>query len=224
MLDLQFDSPPPERKRASGGAFTALILAVVIVVGGGVFILTTQCESMTEEDADAPDVLNHAAEVEPEGQLTKELVFYNSEGELIIVPEEAAGGADSSDGGDAVEETALPDDIQELLSQIEEINTESTNGSTPDNGTEPENGTDEVPVGVTTYSVQVGAFSQRANAETLKNQLGADGFSAFIISPAAGDENPVYRVRVGPFAEPGAAKSTAAEIEERYGLATYIPQ
>jgi len=222
MLDLQFDSPPPDRRGGSGGAFTALILAVIIIVGAGVFILTTQCESVTEENPDAPDVLQHAAEVEPEGQLTKELVFYNSDGELIIIPEEAAAGATgSSEGGDSVVEAELPDDIQDLLSQIEE----TPEGETPENG-EADNGDslDVPPVGVTTYSVQVGAFSQLANAEALKDKLGADGFSAFIISPAAGAENPVYRVRVGPFAEPEAAKSTAAEIEERYGLAAYIPQ
>jgi hypothetical protein len=227
MLNLQFENPPPPQRRERTGAFTALIIALVIIVGSGAFLLATHCDGLTEEASDAPDVLDHAAEVEPEGQLTKELVFYNSEGELIIVPEEAAsaGGDVGDPAGQDDGDVELPDEVRELLTQIEEINAESSeNGTSDDNGSQPDNGVDEPPTGVTTYSVQVGAFGERANAEALKDKLGADGFPAFIISPAADAANPVYRVRVGPFAEPEAAKSTAAEIEKRYGLSTYIPQ
>jgi cell division septation protein DedD len=46
---------------------------------------------------------------------------------------------------------------------------------------------------------QVGVFSQSARAETVFETLKKKGFKAFILAPAPGERNPVYRVQVGPF-------------------------
>ena len=47
------------------------------------------------------------------------------------------------------------------------------------------------------YVVQVGSFSQKANAETLTAKLKAKGFPAFVEGTKAGGKS-IYRVKVGP--------------------------
>ena len=47
------------------------------------------------------------------------------------------------------------------------------------------------------YVVQVGSFSQKANADTLTRKLQAKGFPAFVEGTRAGGKS-IYRVKVGP--------------------------
>ncbi len=67
--------------------------------------------------------------------------------------------------------------------------------------------TGPVPVVATrSYYVQLGSFSVQANAESLKSRLTAVG--PVLIEPATGPNgNPVYRVRMGPFASAAEAES-----------------
>ncbi|NGX16956.1 SPOR domain-containing protein [Wenzhouxiangella sp. XN24] len=54
------------------------------------------------------------------------------------------------------------------------------------------------------WSVQVGSFSQRDNAQALQQRLTAAGFDAFV-SRVVTDAGTLYRVRVGPVPDRAAA-------------------
>jgi DedD protein len=62
------------------------------------------------------------------------------------------------------------------------------------------------------WSVQLGSFASRANAEKLVHQLKAQGFAVYVASSGAG---PAARskVRVGPVADRGAAMQLAAKLK-----------
>ncbi len=62
-------------------------------------------------------------------------------------------------------------------------------------------------------SYQVSAMSKQADAEKLVNKLKSQGFPrAFMLMPASGDAKPVYRVQVGPIADPTEAESTRLKL------------
>ena len=62
------------------------------------------------------------------------------------------------------------------------------------------------------YSVQVGSFGRRENAETLAAELGGKGYRAFV-REASVEGKTVYRVRVGPFAAPGDAEGARKGLD-----------
>jgi len=66
------------------------------------------------------------------------------------------------------------------------------------------------------YSVQVGSFANKANAENLIRQLERKGYSAYI-EEALSQGNPVYRVRSGKFV----ARQEALELEARLSKEGY---
>lgn len=65
----------------------------------------------------------------------------------------------------------------------------------------------DVPAPARTMYAQVGAFSQRPNAEALRRRLESQGFENVVIRYDARSEPALYRVRVGPVAN-------AAEFDE----------
>lgn len=203
MGNFQYGEPVPPARKKAGVAFTGLILALVLIVAGGTFLLTQTCDKATHEGEDAQEVLVEAPDVNPEGENTRELVFYTSEGELVVMPSEVAEG-------EAPEEQPL--ELPPELVKIMEGNGQHT--VTGSSSTE----------GNVTYSVQVGAFGNPQNAQGLVDKLGADGYRAYVVEPLPADEKPLYRVRVGPFHDPEEAAGTAAELQEKYGLSPYIPR
>ncbi len=67
------------------------------------------------------------------------------------------------------------------------------------------------------WSVQVGSFASRQNAEGLLKRLKDMGYPAFIYRNA--DENPpLFRVRAGPYAEQPAASEAAQRLREQLRL------
>jgi cell division septation protein DedD len=60
-------------------------------------------------------------------------------------------------------------------------------------------------------TVQVGSFSQAANAEALRERLVGEGFTAFV-SRVATDAGTMHRVRVGPVAERAEAEKLVARL------------
>ncbi len=68
-----------------------------------------------------------------------------------------------------------------------------------------------------TLFVQVGAFSQRENAERLTARLSADGFPDTFIQGDGNASRPIYRVRIGPIADIATFDATV-EALERLGL------
>ena len=62
------------------------------------------------------------------------------------------------------------------------------------------------------WSVQLGSFASRANADNLTRQLKGQGFSVFV-APGGSGSNVRYRVRVGPLADRESAERTAAKLK-----------
>lgn len=66
---------------------------------------------------------------------------------------------------------------------------------------------------VTGWSIQLGSFQSRDNAQRLLRELKGKGFSAFILE-GGGTSGKLYRVRAGPAADRAAAAALAAELRE----------
>jgi cell division protein FtsN len=71
------------------------------------------------------------------------------------------------------------------------------------------------------YTIQVGAYNGRAQAEALKARLAAEGHDAYVAEAAA---NGVmrYKVRIGAFPSAEDARKAAASLATRSQVATYI--
>ena len=73
----------------------------------------------------------------------------------------------------------------------------------------------------TRYTVQVGAFKARAQAEALRARLAESGQDAYLSEVESGGTTQ-YRVRVGTFATREAAIEVASRIGSQRRLATYV--
>jgi DedD protein len=62
------------------------------------------------------------------------------------------------------------------------------------------------------WSVQLGSFASRANADNLTRQMKGEGFPAFVLEGGSG-KSVRYRVRVGPFPDRESAERTAAKLK-----------
>jgi cell division septation protein DedD len=67
------------------------------------------------------------------------------------------------------------------------------------------------------FTIQVGAFKDRATAETIVGKLKKKGFAAYVVTPK-GAEGGLFNVRVGSFtARPEAEKiQERLRVEEKY--------
>lgn len=71
------------------------------------------------------------------------------------------------------------------------------------------------------FSIQIGAFSRRRNAENLANRLRKKGYSVSIVSPSPGKSS-LYKVRVGRFKTRSAALKAAKRLSKNERLATEV--
>jgi cell division septation protein DedD len=71
------------------------------------------------------------------------------------------------------------------------------------------------------FHIQVLATSDRQKAEALIDRLVDADFKAFLVPSSEGGRT-VYRVRVGPFPDRALATRQAAELENRWGLDSWI--
>jgi DedD protein len=62
------------------------------------------------------------------------------------------------------------------------------------------------------WSVQLGSFASRANADNLTRQVKGQGFAAFVLTGGSGT-SVRYRVRVGPLADRESAERMAAKLK-----------
>jgi DedD protein len=62
------------------------------------------------------------------------------------------------------------------------------------------------------WSVQLGSFASRANADNLTRQIKGQGFSAFVLTGGSG-ASVRYRVRVGPLADRESAERIATKLK-----------
>lgn len=72
------------------------------------------------------------------------------------------------------------------------------------------------------WTVQLGSFASRANAEKLVHQLQARGGSSPYVSASGSGTSLRYRVRVGPLADRGAAERAAGKLRAAGHPATVV--
>lgn len=70
------------------------------------------------------------------------------------------------------------------------------------------------------YTIQVGAFPQKDEAEQLRDKLTAKGFKAYVVH--GGEEDPYHRVRVGKYKDKKSTEQAAASLREKAGADCYI--
>jgi DedD protein len=71
------------------------------------------------------------------------------------------------------------------------------------------------------YTIQVGAYNGRAQAEALKARLLAEGHDAYVAEAEANGATR-YKVRIGAFPSHDEARKAAARLASRSPVATYI--
>lgn len=89
--------------------------------------------------------------------------------------------------------------------------------STPPKKTKPVEDKPAMQIPDTGWSVQVGSFASRSNAETLSQKLKTKGYSAFIFRNSK-ENPPLFRVRVGPYDDEGMANDTAQRLRQELSL------
>jgi cell division septation protein DedD len=76
-------------------------------------------------------------------------------------------------------------------------------------------------VEASTYTVQVGAIRERAEAQQMVDQLFAKGYAAYVTTVTEGT-NRLYRIRVGAFTDRSEAEAMAARLQEDEQFKTWI--
>jgi DedD protein len=72
------------------------------------------------------------------------------------------------------------------------------------------------------WSVQLGSFASRANADQLVHQLKAQGYTVYVLSGGSGPAAR-YKVRVGPLADRAAATQAAAKLKATGHVGSLVP-
>jgi DedD protein len=78
------------------------------------------------------------------------------------------------------------------------------------------------PESVRGWSVQVGSFASRENADRLKSELQRLGFQSFV-TEGKGGARKLYRVRVGPESERASAQKLAERLQAARHPGTIVP-
>jgi rare lipoprotein A len=71
------------------------------------------------------------------------------------------------------------------------------------------------------FTIQVGAFRDRANAERLKTRL-SEEYSPIFIQQYDTTDGPFYRVRVGKISGEDAARQLAGQLHNKEGFTTFV--
>lgn len=79
------------------------------------------------------------------------------------------------------------------------------------------------PGGDARFSIQVGAFTQKKQADDLTQRLKEKGYPVYITSQVISGMGRMYRVRIGHYRTLDEAKREAKYIGKREGLPTYVP-
>lgn len=70
------------------------------------------------------------------------------------------------------------------------------------------------------HAIQVGAFGDRAAAESLARELGKAGFEVYIVEDTGGSAR--FKVRVGPMGDRAEAERQAARLKKDHRLPTWV--
>lgn len=72
------------------------------------------------------------------------------------------------------------------------------------------------------WLIQVGSFSQKENANTLRNQLRKQGFSAFIETDESTGQGTLYKLRIGPELDKKKAEEMKLRLEKKNNIKTIL--
>ncbi len=72
------------------------------------------------------------------------------------------------------------------------------------------------------WSVQVGAFRDRGQAESVRKPLADAGFDAYVIAVTAQDGQPSHKVRLGAFRTREEAARVAARVRQERSLTAFV--
>ncbi len=70
----------------------------------------------------------------------------------------------------------------------------------------------KIPASHGTYSLQVGAFESRVNAQKLTGKLRSEGFKTYVLESRQAGKKPIYKVLVGRFSTPAAGNAAARKL------------
>lgn len=74
------------------------------------------------------------------------------------------------------------------------------------------------------YTLNVGSFKARKNAEALRQELEQKGIEATVMEVSLPDKGTWYRVSVGRFSTPAAARRLAQELEKKWQIPSFVAQ
>lgn len=74
------------------------------------------------------------------------------------------------------------------------------------------------------YTLNVGSFKARKNAEALRQELEQKGIEATVMEVRLPDKGTWYRVSVGRFSTPAAARRLAQELEKKWQIPSFVAQ
>jgi cell division septation protein DedD len=72
------------------------------------------------------------------------------------------------------------------------------------------------------WAVQVAAVRQRAEADTIAARLKQKGYDAYVVAPATGSSTPMYRVRVGSYADRSEAEQMMRRLADQERFKPWI--
>ena len=78
------------------------------------------------------------------------------------------------------------------------------------------------PPSKTRYTIQVGAYPEKAMAEEESKNMKKRGYAAFLVATDIPDKGKWYRVRVGSFANKQSAEKLAKELKSKEGIEGFI--
>lgn len=176
------------------------------LVGGGILLLALVVLSLVflrsgeppapavDADSDLADIRTYAIEVPdvPAEPPEKVMTEGTPIGTLLPIPEAAEKPAESA-AKDKKTAASRPKPAAKSDEQPRAI--------VPDEG----------------WSVQVGSFASRSNADGMLKKLKTKGYPAFIFRNAA-ENPPMFRVRVGPYTDQGLARETAQRLRQELSL------
>ena len=72
------------------------------------------------------------------------------------------------------------------------------------------------------FAIQIAALSDPVRARDVVRLLKAAGLPAYLVTPASGESDGPYRVRIGPYLTRAAAQKTAAALEKSRGEKLWV--
>jgi cell division septation protein DedD len=74
----------------------------------------------------------------------------------------------------------------------------------------------------TTYSLQIGAFKNRSDAEALQQKFKRRGYSVYLLRTKAKEGDIVYKVRIGKLSKKEDAETMALKLKKETGVTAFI--